>query len=514
MKPKQLIIILSMLACIMSEQLFAQVGISNISINSIDLSSPNPVLNRKGAGVKSVMTGLDNRWDSIGTNFALQFNAGVNDSIYIDNVNISSLGNGSRLSIPAIAKVRRVANSEVSHTGNHCSYFLSAASFPSTQSNTGSFLLNAPEINLMEDALISNNINAGIDNIFQNNSNNVHYGNIERIDYIFPDAYLPEVGQDLTKIGFTIYDRGNGDAFKIAGISNVDPSIDPSVYITPLRSVNASNFGSNLLSTNNNFAILQIDPLFNGGEARPSVVINENMRGVFISFADLGFVVGQKCFGFSLFANDVNFTTSNALVNFQNFPTNSDGTDMLDLVNSIGVYSFNRNTLASSTILKATKQNNSVLLKWNAESLDAANQVYLQKSTDNRVYTNIKTIANYESTYTDVSENIISSYYRLMIVKNGITSYSNIQFIQKSKNKAIVFPNVTSGKLNISSSEIIPNKIVTLSIYNQQGKLCYATKQNGNSFISLDVANLSSGMYILTVSQEGVLICNEKFIKN
>jgi hypothetical protein len=517
MKSKLSIVFKTFIALLFCQNLFAQFGITSISTTNINTPTSDTIFNRKGAGVLSLMAGLEGRWDSAGTNFKVVFNDGNADNIAITDINIEVLGIGTRLPLTMLAKVRRVANNLVNNIGDHFPYFAKVTTAPSSTETSGTFLINAPEITSMETALVSNNINTGYDNIFQNNNANIHYGNIERIDFVFPAGFTPEAGADLRKIGFTIYDGGSdGNPFKIGGIKALNNINDPSRYITPLASIASSNYGNKLLSPFVDFVIFQKDPNFNICESRPSVKINQNMRGVFVSLASLGFANGQKVYGFSIFADDIPETsTETYLLNYEGFPTNSNNSDMLDLVNSVGVYSFNQAVvLSSATLLTASLQNLKVLLQWNVASLADAQKIYLQRASSNMVYSDLSEIDINQSSFADETNRETVAYYRLKIITtNGVIRYSNVQLIRSKFSDTQIFPTVTNNQLNIISNSIELNKPITISIFNVDGKLLQSITKSASKTMNIDVAHLQKAIYIISITQNDAIVIRKKFIK-
>jgi hypothetical protein len=518
MKPTLLVIIKLCTLLFFTTNVSAQFGIMSINTISNNLPSADTIFDRKGAGVQSLYSGLSGRWDSTNTNFKLVFNAGNTDNISIADISVTELGVGTRLPFTAIAKVRRVVNAQIANTGDHFPYFAAVQSAPSSTETTGTFLLNAPEVTSMEAALVSNNINIGYDNIFQNNNINVHYGNIERIDYIIPNGFMPEIGSDFRKIGFTIYDGGDdGNPFKIAGIRALNNLKDPIGYTTPLTSITTANYGNKLLSPFVDFVIFQKDPDFNICESRPSIKVNQNMGGVFVSLASLGFIEGQKVYGFSIFANDITATSTEAyLLDYESFPTNTNSADMLDLVNSIGVYTFNQTViLASPTVLNATLQNSKVFLQWNAASLADAQKIYLQRASGNMVYSNIIEINSNQLSFIDETAREDIVYYRLKIITaGGAIKYSNIQLIRSKFSDTQIFPTVTNDQLYITSNTIAVNKPISISIFNVDGKLVQSISKTASRSMSVDVAYLQKAMYIICVTQNNEVVIRQKFIKN
>ncbi len=240
------------------------------------------------------------------------------------------------------------------------------------------------------------------------------------------------------------------------------------------------------------------------------------MRGVFVSLASLGFVDGQRVFGFSIFADDISATSSETyLLNYEGYPTNTNNTDMLDLVNSAGLYSINQSVLSTNTVLKATLQNRKVLLQWNTISNVETNKVFLQKSSIIFDYNDIAEVGSNQSMYTD--EHIISdvAYYRLKLIQqNGSIKFSNIQFVHTKANTTQVFPSVATDVLNFRSNAVSTLFPITISIYNIEGKLVYNSLEKSSSFLKINITSLKNGMHIIKVSQNNKDIISQKFIKN
>ncbi len=503
----------------------AQIPISSITTTSYNLAASPSITGRKGAGVKQNGTALGTRWDSVGTSFTINFNASTTaDSVAINTVT-TSLGIGSLLTLNAIAKIRRVANADVPNTGEHYPFWAAVnAGFPAAAATTGTFDVAAPEITSLESALISNNINSGYDNVFQNTSANVHYGNIERVDYIIPNGFTPSAGADLTKIGFTIYDRGVGDPFKIAGIKAINASNDPSDYnvitASPFAAclgVVVSNFTTTagLLGANFNYVIFQRDPRFNNSEFRPSTTGAQNIKGVFISLAALGFTASQKVYGFSLFADDILTTATVAsLLNYSAFPTNTANANILDLVNGLGVGNFGQTVLASSLQLNAQLQNKVVALSFANIGNYNQEKFVLQRAGVNNMYEDIADIINGQKTFVDVHPLSAVSFYRIKIIKqDGSISYSNIQVIANNEKITNIFPTLATDILYIQSSKILLGAPVNISIYSADGKLISNVIETANNLMSYNVTYLARGKYWIIVKQDGKEIAKQLFIK-
>lgn len=503
---------------------YSQIGVTSITTTSYNLTAPPTITNRLGAGVTQASNGVQTRFDSTGTNFTINFNTSATaDSIAVSTVTIASIGTGSLLNVNAIAKVRRVANANVPSAGEHYPFWATvSAGFPANNATTGTFNITAPEISTLENALVTNNISTGYDNVFQNTNANVHYANIERLDYVIPLGFTPSGSADLTRIGFTIYDRGTGDPFKIAGIKALNASNDPSDYnvitASPFASclaVAGANFGANLLATNINYIIFQKDPRFNNSESRPSVSGNQNIRGVFISLASLGYTAGQTVYGFSLIPDDMATSTTVAnLLNFSAYPTTTANTSILDLVNGLGVANFSQIVLSNNVKLTAKKVGKNVLLSWisNSSNLNASTILQRGLRTDN--YINLTNLSVNSNSFLDTNPIDGTSFYRLkFIAADGKIDYSNAQVINTKKTGATIFPTIVSNMLFIKPDASFSNKPISIIIYSLDGKLINAVIESYNTLISFNTSHLTRGKYFIVLKQDNTKMVSQYFVK-
>jgi len=193
----------------------------------------------------------------------------------------------------------------------------------------------APELATgIEDAMLSNIINRGIDNVFNNVTEpdgplvQVTSNNIERIDYIIPGGLSIPLAQQ-GDVGFLILERGGNDDFQIAAITALDAAGAPSDY-GPLIFVDRDTWGDTSdveIST----AVFRrenpVDPF------RPSHLAPRREDDVFSTQPVEGIVFpidslvtapqnASPIFGYSLFAPDVNGAGTElvAFENAVNFP--------------------------------------------------------------------------------------------------------------------------------------------------------------------------------------------------
>lgn len=203
------------------------------------------------------------------------------------------------------------------------------------------------EVGDIAQAMLSNIINRGIDNVF-NNVSEVPVGgtgqetgnNIERIDYIITAPGISVPIADQGDVGFLILERGGNDAFRIAAITALDGAGNPAAY-GPLVDVNTGTWGaSNDVQVAS--AVMRWDNLadLTAPRFRPShLVATQPVRGIFFPVNSLVTAPdnANPIFGYSLFAVDVNGAGAQ-LVDFTNpavFPTNTTGDNAiggLDLI--------------------------------------------------------------------------------------------------------------------------------------------------------------------------------------
>lgn len=239
--------------------------------------------------------------------------------------------------------------------------------FEQTTANATTLTLAPGQVGSIEEAMLSNIVNRGIDNVF-NNVPEVAVGgtgqetanNIERIDYIITAPGISVPIADQGNVGFLILERGGNDAFKIAAITALDGAGNPAAY-GPLINVATGTWGASndvqvasAVTRWDNLADLT-PPLF-----RPShLVNNQPVRGIFFPINSLVTAPenASPIFGYSLFAVDVNGTSAQ-LLNFNDtavFPITTTGANAvggLDLI--AGGFGLIRRTGAFSLVKRVT----------------------------------------------------------------------------------------------------------------------------------------------------------------
>lgn len=468
--------------------------------------------NIKGAGYTF------SQWISL-ANFTVNYATSPADDV----VSITSFNAAGNNYIPitfpnAFTKVRRVANADIKDNRNFITYWNRCSSFPPVGDIIGIFNCLAPKVVSMEASLLSNNINSGYDNVFSNSISAPHYNNIERVDFIVPNGFVATGTPN--KAGFTVFDRGVGDTFKIAAITAVDAARNPTAYKT-LVTVPASMFtAAGLLPSSFDYIIFVSDPMVASGELRPSTKSNQNIRGAYISLQDLGIGVYETVYGYSLFAQDVNPALGHVLTDPSTFPVDTNSGNCLDLLNV--------NSLFQSGIVILpiklgsftgffNKRNKTVDLNWTTSLEQGLKNFTIEKSengTDWKSAGYVNGSGNISGAEYSFADNNLSasakSFYRLkMINDDGSFQYSNIVVIQLPSNKEI---NLITGESSlIVKTEL---KIKTARLIDMSGKDVQPEKNKLSGIdIEFSLNTLPSGIYILVLVDENNKPYSKKFMK-
>ena len=477
----------------------AQRPITTISTtNSTD--APVTYNNIKGAGLMQGYGYMRSSWDSTTTNFTVNYNTGTNNVTSVTQLSVNGLPSVF-ISWPlnAFIRVRRNANAYVNDTRIHYNFWAKYSSMPPPGAVSGTFNFNAPEVVAPENSLLSNNVNSGYDNIFQNSINNLHAGNIERVDFILPVGLKP-VLYDIANAGTVVFDRGVGDPFKIAAVLSLDNNKDPLTY-GPLVSVTASQFGPNLDANSLSYCIITHDPKF-GNQSRPSAPDVQNLRGVFMTLGDLGVAANQRFYGFSIFGPDV----ATADPDWTTYPTNTDGGSMLDPVNVMTLFKETNSLLPIGLSFTLTKQNNKAFIKFPVYDVVNNQNVAIERSSNGRDYEEIgrEPISHMgDYYYTDEQPLQGTSFYRLKLVeKTGGSGYSEIKTIHMdSENSLQVSPNPAKDFIAISLPLNWQSKQITASLFDATGALVQQKNFNASKTeIIFSLTKVNTGTYFLRVT--------------
>ncbi|HEY9801682.1 MAG TPA: hypothetical protein V6D25_15095, partial [Leptolyngbyaceae cyanobacterium] len=180
-------------------------------------------------------------------------------------------------------------------------------------------------VTTMEQALLSDIINRGTDNIFGNQGsviNNIesNNNNIERVDFVETGG-LVAPSANLDGIGFLVLERGGNDSFKIAAITAIDAAGNPTAF-GPL--ITASNWGGGT-----NISIVTEVMRKNPADANlryTDSVTSQRIGAIYFSYLSLGVSPNQTIYGYSLFPPDITIPNDSPtkdfdLANLIGFPT-------------------------------------------------------------------------------------------------------------------------------------------------------------------------------------------------
>lgn len=162
-----------------------------------------------------------------------------------------------------------------------------------------------------------------------------------------------------------------------------------------------------------------------------------------------------------------------------------------------------------------------VQLAWMTNLDDHANYFGIEKSSDNKHFTEIhRTTAfktgDYAAEYEYTDEHPINgiNYYRLKIVDDdGEYSYSAINMIRINNVKApSLYPNPASGIVKIEKGT---DKVQSVRFYNEMGQLVKSvSNKNGDNILIMPVNALSNGLYFVEIRTINDIFREEILIKN
>jgi hypothetical protein len=458
----------------------------------------------KGAGLRNPSHTLISSWDSTGL-FTVNFNAPSTANIL--RLNQFSVGSFSStvitMPVESHVKLRRASNPDIGNARNYYNFWAKYSSTPALGAVSGTFDFTAPEVINPEDAFILNNLTSGYDNIFQNTIASPHLGNIERVDFIIPEGLTCIHNTDRVQSGVAVIDRGTGDPFKIAAITGLDASNDPSSFGN-LVSVTAANFGANLLPAAFNYGILINDVNYRS-ESRPSTRSSQNLKGVYISLADLGIAIGQRFYGYALFGPDV--VTAN--VDWTTYPNNSNSGSQLDPVNIMGLYKTPYSILGLPVNFTATKENQTARIDLELFNEFRGDQLVIQRSTDGTQFTDLDELHVHNPgvyTFIDNTPNAGKNYYRIKMIEiDGSTSYSQTRLLEfDSAPQISIYPNPASTHLNIQLPASWIEKSIVVEIFTTMGQLVKQVRLDRSTALqTIPIHSLKPGTYLIRLVKTG-----------
>lgn len=479
---------------------FAQAPITSIGTSNHTLPQVS-YSGIKGAGLRNPLLGtLISSWDSTGTSFNINFNAPAAANVRrLDQFNVSGISTPI-ITMPvsgAMVKLRRKANADVGDDRNYFNFWAAYSNIPAPGAASGTFDFTAPEVVNPEQAFATNNLNSGYDNIFQNSIANPHFGNIERVDYIIPSGLTPRSDTDRIQSGVVIIDRGVGDPFKIAPILAIGPDSVPTLFGS-LISVNALQFGGNLLGSNIDYAIMINDVSYKS-ESRPSTRSSQNLRGVYISLADLGIATNQVFYGYALFGSDV--TTANA--DWNTYPNNSSSLSQLDPVNVMGMFKSVYSLLPLQLDFEAKKERKTSLLQLSFHHELVADEIIVERSVDGKNFLPIGYLRIQEEGvyhFTDPSPVSGDNFYRLKIIQpKAAPVYSETKRVYFEETIEVqLYPNPAIDVLNIRIPQKMALKKPVAIVINNAGQKILTTQFSPQqTLLQLSISHLPKGYYKL-----------------
>ncbi len=192
-----------------------------------------------------------------------------------------------------------------------------AADYPSDGSDTGNCDIAA--------MLSSRVLNRGALDLFSNQLPDAK--NIERLDYIFDYGVLSPIAAGMMDLaGHVASEKRGNNAVKMAAILSLDILGQPASY-GPLTLIDASGCSAPALcygttDLQHQYSFLQNE--FNAPQSFPVETAQrfESVAMAFVSTAELGLQPGQRYYGFSVFADDVD-AEQHDLLDPTTFPTDT-----------------------------------------------------------------------------------------------------------------------------------------------------------------------------------------------
>lgn len=496
---------------LLSSQLFAQSPVVALSATYVSTSTSVSSYVNTPAPNSNSFTSCSS------TNYTYTYNNGSSNALKLLNITVGAKNFFISNTTPATIKLRRVNNVNV--TGQRSIIFLESTVSPTSNCpSSNRFDFKSPYNDVMENFLNNNYINQGTDNIFTNASNSDGNNNdIERVDVIFSSGLM---ASSTTDAGFAIFDRGNNNAhdpFRIAAITSLDVNGDPASFGAVKTCVggNGSNNGSwghpSIANGNVNLAVYVMRKEETETQLRASAAINQQLGGVFFSFADLGIAANQKIYGYALLGPDGTANpTSSQLLNINDatvYPTNTtEGAGGgLDMVAVNAIFSTGGNVLAvDETMISGKVEKDNVTINWSIRNAAFNSIVSLEKSENARDFFSVYTIPASDFTkgsFTEKSKKgevyyrlkikpAIGSYYFSNVIKLNVQNVSSLQLYPNrlSPNQVFVIENVEDGtyKALFCSSD---GKTISGMLNIQSGRATINQLQN----------NLSAGMYWLNL---------------
>lgn len=441
------------------------------------------------------------------------FSNGSDNALRLVDITVNSINYVVSNSLPATVKLRRVNNANV--TGARSVVFLESVSAPAANCPANRQLnFKSPYEDNMETFLNNNFINQGTDNLFTNAGNgDGNLNNIERVDVIFSGGLT---ASNPDHAGFAFLDRGNKnghDAFRVAAITALDANGDPASF-GPVKTCQAGNGAANgswghpsLADGNRNISAYVLRKESTETRLKVSASVNQQLGGVFFSFADLGINPSQKIFGYAILGADgVANPTSSQLLNLANaavYPTNTSESSGggLDLIAVNAFFeSFHTTLPVQQASLRAEAKNGQVKLEWSYKGMPEGSLVEVEGSADGHRFS---AIHFFKAARTD-SAGIYTArladgqhFYRLRITApSAAIYYSHIIRVAADQPTPTLYPSPAAPRQPIVVKGLLDDTY-QVCFFSALG-LVHRTEvvvQNGTGILQPPAGGYSKGLY-------------------
>ncbi|MEO1144683.1 MAG: DUF4347 domain-containing protein [Cyanobacteria bacterium J06638_22] len=224
--------------------------------------------------------------------YTYTFQSGTENDLVISGITAA----GSEFSIVQVVDIvnlERVDNAAV--TGEREIFWYEIDSIDTANND---LQLNPSFVGTLQEALTSQTVNRGADNLFANEGS-ANVNNIERVDFVITDG-IAVTADLLDDVGFLLLERGGNDSLIVAPITAIDAAGNPTAYGDPVP-IDAADWGGSGIDINS--AVLN-----DQGSGDPSLSAlpgSQELSGIFLSFESLGVTGSQTFFGYSVFPADV-----------------------------------------------------------------------------------------------------------------------------------------------------------------------------------------------------------------
>lgn len=451
------------------------------------------------------------------TSYNYSYNNGSSNQFKLNSFNASGVSFLVAPSTAGVVKLRRVNNTNVTGIKNIL-YMETTASSALACPSLGSLNFRPPYIDVMEDLLNAGVLNQGTDNLFTNTGNgDGNNNNIERVDVIWSTGLNTATPSEA---GFAIFDRGGNyqhDGFHIVAITGLDASGNPSSFGTVKTCIPGNGSSSNgswghpsVANGNRTFPCYVLRKDVSDTRLRVSSNVNQEIGGVFYTFADLGISSGQPLYGYALLGPDgAANPTASQLLNLNNiaaYPTTTTEAagGGLDLVAVNTVFATGSYVVLPLTVNDFTGMldNGQAKLQWQIQNAAGGEKIYIQRSDDGNSFTTLG--ASAIGNFVDSNTPAAGAWYRLNILSaGGQTSYSQVLYLHGSRASADfkAYPTVMDGRQPIHLEGLSDGRYVA-SFYDISGRGRHTQLEvsGRNALLEWPSGTIPAGMYRLILT--------------